>query len=116
MATTANHELRHSTPKEVWGVACVPHVGAYVILDHKNIGELLMPGDPEPVGDGWPGCDFRFPNPIFEWREKHAIACNVHVTGRTLQLRDSCSFVRVKVEWVGDCEPSTYCGGWMKVR
>jgi hypothetical protein len=96
-------------------------VGSYVVKeDGRRIGEQLMQGDPEPWGQSWPGCDFRYPNPIPEWRTKHAIACNVHVTGRTTRHGSDIGqydgwWVRVQIEWVGDCEPSTFSYGWMKV-
>lgn len=109
-------ETQHSTPANVdysgLTLHITPEVGDVVIIDGKTISERLLPGDPEPFGDGWPGCDFRYP--------LHAcdIAVNIHVTGRTVQFNKNGNYggwVRVKVEWVGDCEPSTFTGGWLRV-
>jgi hypothetical protein len=44
------------------------------------------------------------------------LAVNVTVTGRTLQRMQGDLFVRVKIEFVGDGEPSTFTGGWLKVE
>ena len=46
----------------------------------------------------------------------HQVAVNVTVTGRTFQRPWGYSgpkAVRVKIEFVGDGEPSTFSGGWM---
>ena len=94
------------------GTRVAPEVGSFVKLDEGRIGEKLLPGDDFTCA-GWDGCDFRYPNPVSIWRESRAIACNVHVTGRTIQYKDGGRRVRVKIEWVGDCEPSTFSGGWM---
>jgi len=93
-----------------------PEVGSYVILDSSknNIGEHLLEGD-DYCDSGFPGCQFRFPNPVREWRTSRAIACNVEITGRTVQYRWGGRFVRVLIEWVGDCEASRFSGGWMAV-
>lgn len=90
----------------------LPCVGSYIKLDARNIGEKLLPGD-DFCDSGYPGCEFRFPlsggGPI------KSVAVNVKVTGRTIQYRQGSMWIRVQIEWVGDCEPSTYSGGWMLV-
>lgn len=43
-----------------------------------------------------------------------SLAVNVTVTGRTFQNRQGELWVRVKVEFVGDGEPSSFQGGWMR--
>ena len=103
-------------PVNVQGTWIQAKVGSYVILDasRNNIGEHLLEGD-DYVDEGFHGCEFRWPNPVREWRTSRAIAVNVQVTGRTIQYRWGGRFVRVKIEWVGDCEPSTFSGGWMAV-
>jgi hypothetical protein len=63
----------------------------------------------------WDQAEFRWPNPIHEWREKHAIACNIEITGRTFQYRRSNWCVRVRIIWVGDGEPNTSCTGWLLI-
>ncbi len=82
-------------------------VGTYIVLDGRDIGECLLS-----CAD-WDAADFRWPNPIPAWRESRAIACNVYVTGRTVQYGGYMDKVRVKVEWVGDGEPNEYVSGWM---
>jgi hypothetical protein len=37
------------------------------------------------------------------------------ITGRTVKRRMGDEWVRVRIEWVGDCEPSTFCSGWLLV-
>ena len=93
-----------------------PKVGSVVKTDGTSrLPVKLLAGD-DFVDAGFPGCDFRFPNPVREWETKHAIAVNVTVTGRTTQRKDGADWVRVCFEWVGDCEPSTYSRGWMLVE
>ena len=89
-------------------------IGSYVQLDNDRLGEKLLPGD-DYCDSGFPGCDFRYPNPVREWATSRAIACNVHVTGRTYQYKSGYRVVRVRVEWVGDCEPPTFTSGWLYV-
>lgn len=88
-----------------------PRVGSYVEIDGHNLGECLLEGD-EPFG-GWAGCQFRWPNPVLPWQTKHAIACDVTITGSTLQRRHGGLYVRVKVVWVQDGEPNTNSRGWI---
>ena len=42
------------------------------------------------------------------------LSVNITVTGRTYQRREDDYWVRVKIEFVGDCEPSIFHSGWMK--
>ena len=98
--------------KIIEGFEVRPEVGSLIELDARNhVGELLREGD-DFTCPGYPGCDFRFPinfGPIKD------VAVNVKVTSRKIRWRDGGSWVRVQVEFVGDCEPSTFAGGWMKV-
>lgn len=86
-------------------------VGDYVILDGGRIGELLLPGCNN-VCPGGPGCGYRYPCPA---TSAHGIGCNILITGRTGQRRPYSDgvFIRIQIEWVGDCEPSTYSRGWL---
>ena len=43
------------------------------------------------------------------------LACEVHLTGRTLQRRMGSYYVRVQVIFVGDGEPDVDVSGWMFV-
>lgn len=98
------------TDTRAGGYEVKAEVGSVIRLDEKNYSEVLLEGE-DFVDSGFPGCDFRFP----VMNGLHKIAVNIMVTGRTSQYRDGARWVRVKIEWVGDCEPSTFSGGWMKV-
>jgi len=96
--------------KIIYGREVHPEVGSVVELDARDgCGERLREGDDYKV-EGYDGCDFRFPinfGPIKD------VACNVKVTGRTLKNRGGSHWTRCQVEFVGDCEPSTFAGGWL---
>lgn len=115
MELTTNTTDKTVTLKNGWEMT--PRVGSYIRLGdtigEARMGDALLPGD-EPCGS-WAGCEFRWPSPVFGWREKHAIACNVTITGRALTRWGGDLWVRVKVEWVGDGEPSTETRGWLLV-
>lgn len=83
-----------------------PRVGDVVELDSGRSEKLL------PCAD-WNAAQFRFPNPIYEWRVSHAIACNVEIVGRALRKRHGDVWVRVKITWVGDEEPDVESRGWL---
>jgi len=104
-----------SLGREIYGRECRAEVGSLIKLDGSPRYERLLPGD-DNVCPGWLGCDFRYPNPLQGWEKQHAIACNVSVSGNTLQRRGGDLWVRVRIEWVGDCEPSTFSGGWLRVN
>lgn len=91
-------------------VTVFPTAGSYVVLDGRSVGECLLPCD------DWDEADFRWPNPIREWRESRATACNVHITGRTFQFRCGARCARCRVEWIGDGEPSESSKGWLYVK
>jgi hypothetical protein len=77
----------------------------------------LDTGRCEPVKrcDDWDRATHRFPNPIPQWRWAHAIACRITSTGRQLHRYNGALWVRVRVTWVGDCEPDTSSGAWLLV-
>ena len=102
-----------SHPATIENMKIAATVGSALELDSGRV-ELLLEGD-DVTCPGWDGCDFRYPNPVLGWEKKHAIACNVHVTGRKIRRRNGSQWVRVRIEWVGDCEPSTFSGGWLLV-
>lgn len=82
-------------------------------LGSARIGEILHKGDDFSC-EGYAGCDFRFPalygGPIKD------VACNVKVTGRKTTRRFGDEWVRVMVEFVGDCESSTFVKGFMLIN
>jgi hypothetical protein len=99
-----------SATATIYGREISPAIGSLVYIDGRNIGELLTAGD-EPCGD-WAGCDFRYPSRHFPC----GLACNVRVTGRSLQRKHDGYCVRVEIEWVRDGEENEKCGGWLRVN
>ena len=82
-----------------------PKVGSVILADGRRVSECLLAGDSF--------SSFRFPcNSGFI----KSVACEIDVTGRTLQWRDHAFWVRVCITWKGDGEPDTYSGGWMLVK
>lgn len=67
---------------------------------------------------GWPGCQFRLTGHL------QPLGVNIHFVGR--KERTNCSvkgygglsgvWCRIRVEFVGDCEPSTFCDGFLHIR
>ncbi len=96
-----------------WGTEVEVNVGSVIELDSGRV-EQLLDGD-DYVDSGFAGCDFRYPNVVEQWRTKHAIAINVEITGRVTRYRKDARWVRVKIEWVGDCEASNFSGGWLLI-
>jgi hypothetical protein len=71
-----------------------PKVGTYVKPDGWPVGSRLMRSDPY-LESSFPGCQFRLPS------KGGNLAVNLTPIG----------VGRVKIEFVGDGEESTYCGG-----
>lgn len=91
----------------IYGNEIEVEVGSVIKPDGWGLSERLQSSD-------WDRAQFRLPT-------GHQIcslqlAVNVAVTGRTLQRREGDLWVRVKIEFVGDCEPSTFHSGWMLYR
>lgn len=89
----------------------LPAVGDRIILDGKSISERLLPGD-NFSDSGYPGCEFRYPRFC---KIIPSLAINIKITGRKIIWRQGENMVRIRIEWVGDCEPSTFSGGWLVV-
>lgn len=81
-----------------------------VVEKDGGLAERLRPGD-DFADSGYPGCQFRLPvnasGPI------KSVAVNIKVTGRTWKWRGDRCWVRVRIEYVGDCNPSTFASGWL---
>ena len=79
-------------------------VGTHVEPEQWGVGNVLKPGLEN-------FCDYYLPTnsggPIKE------VAVNVEITGRTRIRRCGGWYVRVKVTFVGDCEPDVVTGGWV---
>jgi hypothetical protein len=80
-----------------FGVTC----GLWPVYDIK-----LLKKDDGYKDNLFPGCQFRIQ--MFDSN----VAVNVKITGKTPTRRNGSLWYRVKVEFVGDGEPSTFSGGW----
>jgi hypothetical protein len=80
--------------------------GVYVRPDNWGYGSVLV-ADQTGLGA------FRLPSNSYP---DLAYPCNVQVTGRTVQRRDGQYMVRVRITFVGDCEPDVVTGGWTLVQ
>lgn len=83
--------------------------GTAVHLDTRRVAERLLPSD-------WEAAEFRFPCWALHAEKVKGVACNIAITGRTFKVVQGQRWVRCKVEFVGDGEPSTFVGGWVLVR
>jgi len=88
----------------------IPQIGDYVKPDGWKFGESLKEDDG--FSDSmFPGCDFRLSSIGGE------LAVNIKITSRDYRCyQGSWGWLRVKIEFVGDCEESQFCGGWMKPK
>lgn len=81
-------------------------IGSYVRPDGWTYGAHLVDSE-------WNMAQFYLPTnsngPV------KSLAVNVTITGRTLRRKDDNDCIRVKIEFVGDGEPSTFTKGWLKV-
>lgn len=86
-----------------------PSAGDFLVLDSGCRFGTLLGKDDGFKDSGFPGCEFRTDKDL---------AVNLVVTGRSVRWNSKDGFygVRVKVEFVGDCEPSTFVGGWVKLN
>lgn len=86
---------------------CQPRIGRYVRPDGWSYGNCLEPSD-------WEEAQYRLPTnsggPVT------SLAVNVMVTGRTVQRDNASPAVRVRIEFVGDGELSSFVSGWMHVN
>ena len=82
-------------------------VNDFLKPDGWNYGELLEKSDGFSDG-GFPGCQYR----VSRQRGDYNLAVNVMVTGKR-HFHSGSFRSRCKVEFVGDCEPSTFSGGWV---
>lgn len=87
-----------------------PKIGDFVHPDEWDLGENLKAADGY-RNSSFPGCQFRLPS------RGEDLAVNITVTGKPRFRKNSGSRLfwrsRVKIEFVGDGEPSTFSGGWI---
>jgi len=82
-------------------------VGACIRPENWAFGSRLIPSD-------WNNAEFRLPRPnAFPGDPIQSLAVNVVITGRSFQRREGDYWCRVRIEFVGDGEPSVFVGGWM---
>ena len=85
----------------------IPKTGDYVKPDRWIAGNNLEAGE---TINNW-ACQFRLPS------RHYAMAVNITVTGKPIFIPNHYGNIshksRVKIEFVGDSEPSTLCGGYI---
>ena len=84
-------------------------VGNTIQADKWGFPEVLQADDGY-KDSGFPGCQFRVVTQSF------TIAVNIKVTGKPHWAgcwSGNTWKSRCKIEFVGDCEPSTFTGGWL---
>jgi len=89
------------------GDDCQARVGRYVRPDGWGMGGVLLASD-------WDRAHYYLP--VHSGGPVNEVAVNVTVTGRTIQADQGSSAVRVMIEFVGDCEPSTVVRGWLHLN
>lgn len=90
---------------QIYGQEIIPQINSVIKPDNWQFAQRLQPSD-------WEMASFRLPTSRNFGIT--SLATNVVVTGRTWQRREGDYWVRVKIEFVGDGEPSTFSKGWMK--
>ena len=91
-----------------------PKIGDFVVPDKWIFGEKLETDDGYSDTE-FPGCQFRLrstPRGV----PLGSLAVNIKITGRDLQYHWNGQRLRVKIEFVGDGEPSQFTGGWLFPR
>jgi hypothetical protein len=81
-----------------------PKVGSYIKPDGWPIGSCLVAGDSF--------SEFRLPT---HQTVITSLAVRIEATGRTLQYKGGDLMVRVRIVFIGDCEPDSHTHGYMKV-
>lgn len=89
------------------GLDVTPKVGSYVLPDGwRGWGGLLGESD-------WDAAAFRIP--VNSLGPITSLAVNVELTGRMTHWRGGGRYVRVRIIFVGDCEPDQTTLGWMRI-
>ena len=83
-----------------------PKLGSWVTPDGWQLGGGTL------VESDWNKADFR----LTTSHEGLELAVKVEVSGRKVHFTSTGSRVRVKVTFLGDCEPDTETHGWMALN
>jgi len=94
--------------KTINGTEISAKVGSYIQLDDVACGYCLLDCDVPPC-PGWPGAEFLIPSVAGH------TPLNIEITGRTIQYKYGTPCVRIRIEFVGDCEESTFGSAWLYV-
>ena len=86
--------------------------GDYLEPDGWPMGENITADTDTYTDSGWPGCEFRIP----AGNGTLSLGINIKTTGKphfvpgyhNAKYRSRC-----RIEFVGDCEESTFTGGWI---
>ena len=93
-----------------YDITVTPSIGGLIRHDDRDYSRLLE-GD-DFVDSGYGGSQFRVPT---GFSHCPSVPLNITITGRTIQReRWGGAWVRIKIEWVNDCEPNTFTGGWLQ--
>jgi len=82
-----------------------------------KVGSYVEPDGWAPVGsrleaeDYWDRAEFRLPT--LSGGPVKSVACNVYRTGYKAHFSHGQYRVRVRIEFPGDGDPDTHCGGWL---
>jgi hypothetical protein len=91
----------------IYGNEIEVKIGACIRPENWPFGSRLIASD-------WDQAEFRLPRPnAFPNDPIQSLAVNIVITGRTWQRREGDYWLRVRIEFVGDGEPSAFAGGWM---
>jgi hypothetical protein len=80
----------------------------YLQPDGWRFGENIQKENDTYTDSCWPGCEYRLP--VHNGEVK--LGVNIIETGKT-KWQGGQEWKRVKIEFVGDGEPSTFCRGWI---
>ena len=90
-------------------------VGSRIAIETEHSGTIYfeLAEGCEYVDAGFAGCQFYAVR--MHVCHPYQFAANIEITGRTIQTVSGLRAVKIRIESVGDCEPSTFCAGWLLV-
>jgi hypothetical protein len=86
---------------EIYEVEAKP--GMYVKPDGWSVGQFLI------SGDSFSALRLETGHTVIE-----SLAVEIEITGRKFRYLNGSRFIRVKIIFLGDCEPNQETRGWMK--